>query len=409
MRFSAQPNSQPPLAQAQSNAQAANAKADLALAQSNAISAKISKPTISKPLEWAANTTVSGRMFFNASRVTHEVNGVTTGNPDNGGGVAIKRMYLGVDHKFNDTFFASVTMDADNVAGTTNNLVGKGFYIKKAYLQAKVDPALIVELGAADLPWLPYVESIYGYRHIEKTLADRTSYGTTADWGLHALGSLAGGAVSYQISAIDGAGYRDVHFSRTIDLEARVSAKYKGFNLALGGYTGKLGKNLVAASGAPLSLRTYSRFDALAAFQGNLSENLPFTLGVEYLYAWNKALNLVAPIAKSDPADSSEGYSVFASASPVQHWSVFGKYERLTPSRNVLPTIKDDYYNLGIQWSPARIVDLALVYKHDQASNGALSLGDLQSGVIGCSTTASTACSGKGTYDEFGLFGQFRF
>ena len=81
-------------------------------------------------------------------------------------------------------------MDVSNVVGSTNTrnvnpnsatapanataLVGKGFYIKKAYLQAKLDPAFIVRLGAADLPWVPYVENQYGYRHIENTIADRT-------------------------------------------------------------------------------------------------------------------------------------------------------------------------------------------------------------------------------------------
>ncbi len=38
-------------------------------------------------------------------------------------------------------------------------------FIKKAYLQAKYDPAFTIRLGAADLPWVPFVEGIYGYRY----------------------------------------------------------------------------------------------------------------------------------------------------------------------------------------------------------------------------------------------------
>src|SRR5262249_19338239 len=130
---------------------------------------------------------------------------------------------------FDSTFSANLTMDAANVVGQTANanfatpnvtipaqpagatpaatanvnnlaIVGKGFFIKKAYLQAKLNPAFIVRLGAADLPWIPYVENQYGYRHIENILSERDGHGTSSDWGVHVLGDLAGGLISYQVS-----------------------------------------------------------------------------------------------------------------------------------------------------------------------------------------------------------------
>ena len=403
------PQVQTELAAVQADTAAASAKADTALVQAKAAIDKAANPPLPAALKALANTGISGRMYFNASHVTHAVNGIKTGNPDNGGGFAIKRLYLGIDHKFDDVFSAQLTMDADSpVATTSGGIAGRGFFIKKAYLQARIRPELVVRLGAAELPWIPYVEGIYGYRHIESVLVDRTRFGTSTDWGAHISGDLAGGVVSYQLSAVDGAGYRDPHFSRTIDFEGRLSAKYKGFNLAVGGYTGKLGKNLVAAVGAPALLRTYNRFDALAAYQGKAGQT-PFTLGFEYLYAKNKAFNSTAPIAQSALEDAAEGYAGFASINPFRQWSVFGKYENLKPSKDLHPGFKEDYFNVGLQWSPAKIVDLALVYKRDQASNGALSTSDLTSGVIGCSASAAIVCAGRGTYDEFGLYGQFRF
>ena len=403
------PQVQTQLAAVQADTAAASAKADTALVQAKVATDKAANPPLPAALKALANTGISGRMYFNASHVTHTVNGIKTGNTDNGDGFAIKRLYLGIDHKFDDVFSASVTLDADSpVATTSGGIAGRGFFIKKAYLQAKIRPELVVRLGAADLPWIPYVESIYGYRHIESVLVDRTRFGTSTDWGAHVFGDLVGGVISYQLSAVDGAGYRDPHFSRTIDFEGRLSAKYKGFNLGVGGYTGKLGKNLVAAAGAPVPLRSYNRFDALAAYQGKAGQ-MPFTLGFEYLYAKNKLFNSTAPIAQSALEDAAEGYSGFASISPVKQWSVFGKYESLKPSKDLHPGFKEDYFNVGLQWSPAKIVDLALVYKRDQATGGALSTSDLTSGVIGCSTTATIVCAGRGTYNEFGLFGQFRF
>ncbi len=49
-------------------------------------------------------------------------------------------------------------------------------------------------------------------------------------------------------------------------------------------------------------------------------------------------------------------------------------------------------------YSPAKIVDLSLVYKRDQVDDGTFATSN---GTIGGVD--------KGTYDEVGLFGQFRF
>ena len=118
------PQIQTQLAAAQADTAAASAKADAALVQAKVATEKAAKPPLPDVLPAAlralANTGISGRMYFNASHVTHEVNGIKTGNTDNGGGFAIKRLYLGIDHKFDDVFSASVTMDADSPVATTS-------------------------------------------------------------------------------------------------------------------------------------------------------------------------------------------------------------------------------------------------------------------------------------------------
>ncbi len=203
--------------------------------------------------QWFDSTSISGRMYFNFSNVDQKSNGGKS--TADGTGFNIKRFYVGVDHTFSPIFSANVTMDISNVVGQTANanfatptsgaagaavnnlaIVGKGFYVKKAYLQAKLDPALIIRLGSADLPWIPYVENQYGYRHIENVVSERDGFGTSADWGIHVLGDIAGGLISYQFSAIDGGGYRNVKVTNTVDFEGRVSASYKGAYAAVGGY-----------------------------------------------------------------------------------------------------------------------------------------------------------------------------
>ncbi len=330
--------------------------------------------------QWYDETKISGRMYYNVSTISRFSNGVKT---EGDGGFAIKRFYLGVDHKFDDIFSVNLTTDIDNVVGQTSNLVGKGLYVKKAYVEAKLNPAFILRLGAADLPWVPFAEGVYGYRHIEQTIIDRTRFGTSSDWGVHALGSFADGIISYQISAVDGAGYRDAHFSKNIDLEGRVSAKYAGFTAAVGGYTGKLGR----ATQGVITYHNAERFDALVAYG-----NKRFNVGAEYFYTKNWT-QVVSPTV-----DSAHGYSVFGSVNIIPKVSVFGKYEWLKPKSDTVNGFKDEYYNVGIQYSPAKIVDFALVYKRDKAERGILSTGN---GSIGGSI--------DGTYSEFGLFGQVRF
>jgi hypothetical protein len=301
----------------------------------------------------------------------------------NGTQTELKRFYLGVDHQFNDIFSGNITPDIDSVVGTSGSTIGKGLYVKKAYLQAKFNKALVVRLGASDLPWVPYAESLYGYRHIENTLADRTKFGTSADWGVHVSGQFADGLVSYQVSAVDGAGYRDPKFTKTIDVEGRVSLAYKGFNAGIGGYTGKLGKDQQGA----VTYHSASRLNALLAYKTKL-----FTIGGEYFQAKNWT-QVTSPVA-----DKAIGYSLFTSVNPMDKVSVFGRYDWVKPRKDTVNSFKDRYFNVGIQYSPAKIVDLALVYKRDKAVNGILSTSN---GNIGGSI--------DGTYDEFGLFAQFRF
>ncbi|WP_199553998.1 hypothetical protein [Sandaracinobacteroides hominis] len=336
--------------------------------------------------QWYDDTKISGRMYWNFSNINNESNGKKLAG--SGTGFQIKRFYVGIDHKFDSMFSVNLTTDIDNIVGNNNaNLVGKGLYVKKAYVEAKFNPALILRLGAADTPWIPYAESVYGYRHYENTISDRTRFGTSADWGIHLLGSFAGDIVSYQASVVDGGGYRDASVSESLDFEGRVSAKYKGFQAGIGGYSGKLGRDKVGVE----TLHRATRFNALLAY-GNKIMDRPFSVGAEYFRAndWNNVLTAAS--------DSSDGWSVFASVSPVDKISLFGRYDWVSPKKDTAPDFKERYFNVGVQYSPGKIVDFALIYKRDRAENGILS-------------TSNGAIGGTdyGVYDEFGLFGQVRF
>jgi hypothetical protein len=330
---------------------------------------------------WVKNTTISGKAFANVSTIDHKSDGVDLA--DNGTQAELKRFYLGVDHKFDDTFSANLTTDFRyNTNGASKDTL---VYVKKAYVQAKFSPAFFVRVGAADLPWVPFVEGIYGYRFVENELVDRTKYGTSADWGVHIGGSFAGGRVSYAASAVNGAGYKTLsRSSNTIDLEGRISASpIKNVTLAIGGYTGKLGKS----SDPVPAMHRATRWNALAAYTDSR-----IRAGVEYFEAknWNNVTTTAT--------DSSNGWSAFGSFAFTPKLSVFGRYDWVKPNKDTNAALKDEYFNAGVNYKPLKEIDLALVYKRDRAENGFLSTSN---GTIGGVNS--------GTYDEFGLFTQVAF
>ncbi|MES2136314.1 MAG: porin [Pseudomonadota bacterium] len=348
-----------------------------------------------KNMDWASSTKITGKAFFNVSNISQshtDLLGNTTNDVQEGTQTELKRFYLGVEHKFDDMFSANLTTDFRyNANGTSKDVL---VYVKKAYLQAKFSPALAVRVGAADLPWVPFVEGLYGYRFIENTLIDRTKFGTSADWGVHLGGTFGNNLVSYAVSAINGAGYKTLsRNSNTIDLEGRVSVNpIKEITLAIGGYSGKLGKSNETVN---INHRA-TRWNAVAAYTGSR-----IRAGVEYFAAKN--WNNITTAALPNPApvtidDKSSGWSAFGSFAFTPKIGLFGRYDWVKPSKDLRPGLKDQYFNVGLNYKPVDKIDLALVYKRDRAKNGTISTSN---GTIGGAD--------DGKYKEVGLFGQLAF
>jgi hypothetical protein len=377
---------------AQAAASAAQSQAANALSQAQTTQVQVAKvenqvPPLENAIKggWFANTSISGKAYFNVSDIHQKSDGVDS--VQNGTQTELKRFYIGVDHKFNDIFSANITTDFRyNANGTSKDVL---VYVKKAFIQAKLNPAFTVRVGAADLPWVPFVEGIYGYRFVENTLIDRTKFGTSTDWGVHVLGALGpNNLVTYQVSAINGAGYKTLsRSSDTIDLEGRVAVNpVKNVTFAVGGYTGKLGKS---SDNLPDSATPHSaeRFDALAAYTGKR-----IRAGVEFFAAknWNTVTSRLN--------DKSDGWSVFGSFAFTPKILAFGRYDWVKPSRDINPALKDHYFNLGLDYKPINPLDFALVYKRERAHDGFIN-----------TTNGNIGGVDHGIYDEFGVFGQLAF
>jgi hypothetical protein len=212
--------------------------------------------------------------------------------------------------------------------------------------------------------------------------------------GVHVLGSAFDGILNYDFAAINGGTYKKIPIgagtnrAANFDYEGRISAVYQGFHLAVGGYTGKLGTTF----GTP-TFHTAQRFNLLGAYVAN-----GLRLGVEYFNANDYSAALVASPAAGDAA---HGLSSFASYYVLPEWAVFARYDSVDTNTRTAPGKNNEYYTLGLTWSPIRIVDISLAYKHDAVRGGSFTDAN---GTIGSTTGAL-----RGTYNEFGVWGDFQW
>ena len=316
------------------------------------------------------DTKLSGRLYYDLTNINDSSKGVKTDK--SGFAFDIKRFYLGVDHKFNDQWSMNLTTDFQYSSAISSTEV----YLKKAYIQYKLSDAFVLRAGAADLPWVPFAENYYGMRYIENTLTDRLKFGTSADWGVHAGGKLAGGAVEYAVAALNGNGYKNPSRSKGLDVEGRLSfAPTEQTVIGVGAYSGTLGKEKQTVS----ALHTANRVDFLAAY---MSGNTRF--GVEYFQAnnWNNVTSVAS--------DKASGWSLWGSVGLNNKGvTLFGRYDNTDLSKTLDPSLQERYYNIGVEWPVAPGVKLATVYKHTDQRN-TLRSKDLKT-------------------DEFGVWGEFRF
>lgn len=313
---------------------------------------------------WAdGTTTVGGKLYTDFSDITSSPKSAKDGY-----GVDVKRFYFGANHVFDDQWSANITTDFTHGSAGEKTQV----FIKKAYFQVKLAPMMTLRMGSADLPWIPYAEHAYGYRYVENTLIDRWEKGSTsADWGLHLLGKNS--MVDYQVSIVNGRGYGDLTRTKSMDISARVGFHpIEGLTLAVGGRSGKRGQDV---QGSTTPVNTASRMDLLADYKPG-----PYNIGVEYF----SDKNMSAP---TGPEDKADGVSVFGDVKVSDNGKVFARFDSVKPSKDLSPSKKITYENVGYSFSPRKGVDMAVLYKH------------IDTKVSGISTKS----------DEFGLWAQVAF
>jgi len=339
-------------------------------------------PKPAPPASPFPKTTIGGRLYADLSSKEIKDKGTGVKSNDSGVGVDVKRFYFTVTHDFNATWSAQFQSDIGDVGARRYDV-----FVKKAFLQLKLDSAAILRLGAADTAWIPFVEGIYGQRYFEQTITDSLGFGTSAEWGLHFLGKAVDNKLGYAFTIGNGKGYSSPSRTKSVDFEGRVSFEpIAGLTLAAGGYSGKRGNETDAAP----AKHTANRVNALANWVIG-----PVKVGGEYFNAdnWSRVTQATE--------DKSDGYSGWLQFMAAPKWTLFGRYDNAKPSKTLNPALKLTYYNLGVQWKPVKAVTTALAYKYADIKGGTVSTGN---GSIG-----SGQAGAKGKYNEIGLWFSFDF
>lgn len=320
------------------------------------------------------------RVFADASSKSNKDEATGIKSNDSGVGVDVKRTYFTFTHQFDAVWSAQFQSDIGDQGARRFDV-----FVKKAFVEAKISPMATFRLGSADTPWVPYVEGLYGFRYLETVITDHLSFGTSAEWGFHILGSNP--LWGYYLTVGNGRGFSNPTRSKTVDFEGRVSfTPVKGLNLAVGGYSGKRGQETDAAP----AKHTATRQDALIAYNTD-----KFKLGGEYFQAKN--WNNVTTVAK----DKAEGWSGWAQFNINPTWAVFGRYDQADPSKDLKPALQWTYYNAGLQWTLNKAFAASLLYKYAEVEGGTQGTSN---GTIG-----STNPKEKGKYQEFGVFTVYNF
>lgn len=324
-------------------------------------------------------TKIQGRVFAD---ITNKENKTDAGvkSSDSGVGIDVKRFYFTLTHEFDKTWSAQFQSDIGDQGARRYDV-----FVKKAYIQGKFSDALTVRVGSADMAWMPFVENMYSMRYFEQTITDSLGFGTSADWGIHALGKVANGKVEYQASLVNGKGYSNPTRTETVDFEGRVSVKPGGgFTLGIGGYSGKLGNETKTTP----AKHSAERLDAFAGWTGPRAN-----VGIQYFQAKNWK-NVT-----TDATDKADGYSIWAQFALGKTMRLFARFDQADPSKDLAPAKQITYYNVGLEKQFNKSLTASVGYKYADTDGGAVSTGN---GGVGAGAV-------NGKYQEVGVWAIYNF
>ena len=207
-----------------------------------AIASLLLMSTVSYGYQINDNLSVSVTGYLNAVEATGDhFNTAKVGqtevflNTSNANGIRLSRAYLTVSGRANNEFSGKFTLDEAYSDPTASN--GRGNVFVK-YLYGIFIPVKNIEIrfGLTETPWIPYEESLWGYRFVSQTAPDYEGLMPSSDYGVAIVGSLFNKLIDYHIMGSNGEGYQSTQDNRGFAGSARISLNVKPMTLSVFGW-----------------------------------------------------------------------------------------------------------------------------------------------------------------------------
>ena len=253
-----------------------------------------------------------------------------TGNPTLIGkdlnGTQIRRVYFQHDADLSAKYSTRFRLEVDSKSLTSDGKLGVA--VKAAYLQVKnFMPRTALQFGVVTTPTFELAEEIYGYRSIEKTIADFHGLGSSADAGFIFKGFVDGGhKIGFNAMLGNGLGnkpennrYKKVYFSVPLKLNDNFRFEpYADYEWGPGG-------------------ADKATYKLLAGFDGR-----KLSLGGE-------VVDRVQQVPESENQEPL-GLSVFGRYKLRETLTAFARYDRWQPNTNLADRIDSDLYIGGVDY-----------------------------------------------------------
>jgi len=251
--------------------------------------------------------------------------------PKDSTGFQIRRLHLFYDYTISNDFSTRFQLEGNEKSLEPGGRLG--LYVKTAYAEWKnVFQGSSVLVGLVPTPTWSAVEGIWGYRSIEKTIADGRNLGSGSDLGVLLRGALVNtGTISYAVMAGNGNAQRP---------ENNKNKKYYAL-----------------LSGTPFqdfSIETYVDYEPAAQEKNRTTMKVflsylkpSFMIGAEIVEQLQKKqdtlLTDVAPF----------GISLFSWYRCSENWKVYGRVDYYDPNRLSASTGFSEYFlSFGADYMP---------------------------------------------------------
>jgi hypothetical protein len=247
-------------------------------------------------------------------------------------GVQIRRIYFQLDNDLSIRFSTRLRLEADSRALTSDGKIG--VLVKNAYLQARqVYPRGDVFAGMINTPTWETSEELWGYRSIEKTIADFRGLASSSDLGVEVKGFVdPDHRVGYSAMVGDGTGQRPE------------DNRYKRVYAALPVHVGALWVEPYA------DYENAARSSDRATYKLTVGYEPPHSVvGLEIV---DRVQHRLA--GNTEPA----GASVFARWSRDPRFGAFARFDFWKPDRRASNRVDQLLWIAGVDWQPFKDVHL---------------------------------------------------